>query len=342
MPHQTLPEHPPSPPPFIHNRKQAQHSQYARAALMNKIPATDENAATRPIDLLSRANSQDSVAREPLPQLPPPAVSFAVAEGEPKNLKPAPCQTVRKYSKDGVGHALSDTPFPSAPNSPRIPPNTRSTSTTSVASTPRIKPTTLDIPGLTKSKVSPDGRIAQRDIGSKLVIVMVGLPARGKSYITKKMARYLNWLQHDARIFNVGERRRLAVNAGTHIPAPGDPSYDIKKLDREHLAAQELLNCCNGEGRNDTCGHPPIPSLVLPEPVHGNGTNGVDSHDYASHHARLEAQFGHLERPSSPDEHAKDAAAMEHTAEFFDPQNKSAAMIRESLAMETLNDLLDY
>ncbi|MBE7182233.1 MAG: hypothetical protein INR71_13695, partial [Terriglobus roseus] len=36
---------------------------------------------------------------------------------------------------------------------------------------------------------------------------MVGLPARGKSYITKKLARYMNWLQHDTRIFNVGERR---------------------------------------------------------------------------------------------------------------------------------------
>lgn len=46
--------------------------------------------------------------------------------------------------------------------------------------------TTLDVPGLTKSRVSPDGRIASRDVGAKLVIVMVGLPARGKSYIVKK------------------------------------------------------------------------------------------------------------------------------------------------------------
>ena len=83
----------------------------------------------------------------------------------------------------------------------------------SAASTPRIRPTTLDIPGLTKSKVSPDGKIAQRDVGSKLVIVMVGLPARGKSYITKKMARYLNWSQHDTKIFNVGEKRRVAASA---------------------------------------------------------------------------------------------------------------------------------
>lgn len=76
---------------------------------------------------------------------------------------------------------------------------------------PNSRPLTLDIPGLTKSKVSPDGRIASRDIGAKLVIIMVGLPARGKSYITKKVARYLNWLQHDAKIFNVGHRRRQAA-----------------------------------------------------------------------------------------------------------------------------------
>lgn len=37
---------------------------------------------------------------------------------------------------------------------------------------------------------------------------MVGLPARGKSYITNKLTRYLNWLQHDCRVFNVGNTRR--------------------------------------------------------------------------------------------------------------------------------------
>jgi 6-phosphofructo-2-kinase len=37
---------------------------------------------------------------------------------------------------------------------------------------------------------------------------MVGLPARGKSFIVKKLARYLNWVQHETRVFNAGERRR--------------------------------------------------------------------------------------------------------------------------------------
>ncbi|KAJ9613252.1 6-phosphofructo-2-kinase [Cladophialophora chaetospira] len=39
---------------------------------------------------------------------------------------------------------------------------------------------------------------------------MVGLPARGKSYISKKLARYLNWLQMETRVFNAGQTRRGA------------------------------------------------------------------------------------------------------------------------------------
>jgi 6-phosphofructo-2-kinase len=88
---------------------------------------------------------------------------------------------------------------------------------------------TLDVPGLTRSKVSPDGTIAKRDVESKLVIVMVGLPARGKSYVTKKLCRYLNWQQHDAKIFNVGNTRRNADRTvgPASRPLPDDP--DNKK-----------------------------------------------------------------------------------------------------------------
>lgn len=82
---------------------------------------------------------------------------------------------------------------------------------------------TLNIPGQTSSKVSPDGKIASVDVGSKLVIVMVGLPARGKSYITSKLTRYLNWIQHDCRVFNVGNTRRMDktnVLGPAHRPLP--------------------------------------------------------------------------------------------------------------------------
>ena len=43
------------------------------------------------------------------------------------------------------------------------------------------------------------------------VICMVGLPARGKTYIAKKLARYLNWIGINTRVFNVGEYRRQAT-----------------------------------------------------------------------------------------------------------------------------------
>ena len=37
---------------------------------------------------------------------------------------------------------------------------------------------------------------------------MVGLPARGKTYIAKKLCRYLKWLGLNCKVFNVGEYRR--------------------------------------------------------------------------------------------------------------------------------------
>jgi 6-phosphofructo-2-kinase len=59
-----------------------------------------------------------------------------------------------------------------------------------------------------KSVLSSEIQRPKVDMSAKLVIVMVGLPARGKSYVTKKVCRYLNWLQHDTKIFNVGNQRR--------------------------------------------------------------------------------------------------------------------------------------
>ncbi|KAI9803942.1 MAG: hypothetical protein M1833_000223 [Piccolia ochrophora] len=219
--------------------------------------------------------------------------------------------------RDGVGGALTDTPSTTAPNTAPSSPSIKPHRKDSASSTPRIHPTTLDIPGLTKSKVSPDGRIAKRDIGSKLVIVMVGLPARGKSYITKKTARYLNWLQHDTRIFNVGERRRVAAGrTTTRVMRSGyfdghsiDITSDKGELDPTTLAAQILVN-----------GEPTIQSPTfegLPPPA--------------------QALYG----GGNPEETPADEA-MDQSAGFFDPSNLKAAQLREQVALATLDDLLDY
>ncbi|CAJ2511558.1 Uu.00g071830.m01.CDS01 [Anthostomella pinea] len=120
-----------------------------------------------------------------------------------------------------------------APGSPRIPPIRQN----SGSQTPRVRPhaTTLSIPGMTRSLISPDGRIADRDVAAKLVIIMVGLPARGKSYITKKLRRYLAWQQHNTKIFNVGNRRRIA-NVASPMKQRDNP------MDTPRQAATLLLN----------------------------------------------------------------------------------------------------
>ncbi|XP_048692630.1 6-phosphofructo-2-kinase/fructose-2,6-bisphosphatase 3 isoform X5 [Caretta caretta] len=73
-------------------------------------------------------------------------------------------------------------------------------------------------------------RLPRRSCGPQLtnsptVIVMVGLPARGKTYISKKLTRYLNWIGVPTKVFNVGEYRREAVK---HYS-----SYDFFRPDNE-------------------------------------------------------------------------------------------------------------
>lgn len=48
----------------------------------------------------------------------------------------------------------------------------------------------------------------------RIAIVMVGLPARGKTHICVSMARYLQWLGVKTRIFHLGDYRRATVGDG--------------------------------------------------------------------------------------------------------------------------------
>ncbi|CAJ2652594.1 unnamed protein product [Trifolium pratense] len=61
------------------------------------------------------------------------------------------------------------------------------------------------------------GAIADQMLGPKedkhLAIVMVSLPARGKTFTAAKLTRYLRWLGHNTKHFNVGKYRRLKHGA---------------------------------------------------------------------------------------------------------------------------------
>jgi adenylylsulfate kinase-like enzyme len=58
------------------------------------------------------------------------------------------------------------------------------------------------------------GAITTLGLEQPLVIAMVGLPARGKSYIVKMIRRYLRWIGFETEVFNVGNYRRKIGLAG--------------------------------------------------------------------------------------------------------------------------------
>lgn len=59
---------------------------------------------------------------------------------------------------------------------------------------------------------SPERNVIAR---GRLAIIMVGLPARGKTFTAVKLARFLRWLGHKTRHFNVGEYRRKYMGKTT-------------------------------------------------------------------------------------------------------------------------------
>ncbi|KAI9759128.1 MAG: hypothetical protein M4579_002575 [Chaenotheca gracillima] len=334
----------PSYAPPVPVRRQSQHSVIAKS-VMNHLPIPN-------VDVTRAAEFENPMVHR---ALGPPARG-PIAKSPPRSVRDnslGPGVNVPgSISKDGTGASLTDTPLPSAPgsesSSPRIPPLRQN----SGSSTPRIRPTTLDIPGLTRSKASPDGRIASRDIGAKLVIVMVGLPARGKSYITKKVARYLNWLQHDTRIFNVGERRRVAA---------GDPGKIV--WDRPSKARSNSTRPRTGLTADGTSSLKdqlkPLPNIADTSPSEEFHPRSPDFEalpppanyqDWAdARHRRAVSDSVMQDQASAPTQTSttttkpeSDRESMEQSADFFDPQNVRAARIREQAAMSTLDDVLDF
>jgi len=140
---------------------------------------------------------------------------------------------------------------------------------------------------------------------SQLVLVLVGMPARGKSFISAKLYSYLSWSGYRVRVFNVGAHRRRK----------GSSSSKDK--------AQALA-----------------PKKKKPPPPHpGNNTNdngtpsqqtpGIDEttppEDDVQKPGVLE-----LTRSANSD------------ASFFDSSNAAAKAQREAIAMEVLDSALDW
>ena len=177
-------------------------------------------------------------------------------------------------------------------------------------------------------------------------------------YVTKKISRYLNWLQHDTRIFNVGERRRVAARGSSRQPTPAKPTNGFRRdfdfrpsvitgslngiLNQKTVPGSPTLAPgirVNGrdvdhEGANDLL---PPPAMDTDESAcpesHRVPPDGTE--DSLSKRRSIEALRVNTDDQLEPE-------VLEQTADFFDPENTKAAHIREQVAEETLDELLDY
>lgn len=80
-------------------------------------------------------------------------------------------------------------------------------------------------------------------VNSPHVIAMVGLPARGKTYISKKLSRYLNWIGINTKVFNLGEYRRHATDAYRSHEF-FRPDNEKAMAIRQHCAEMALEDVC--------------------------------------------------------------------------------------------------
>ncbi len=91
--------------------------------------------------------------------------------------------------------------------------------------------------------------------GDKMVVVMVGLPARGKTYIARKLAHYFRFFQGaPAEVFNVGNYRRKISGAAQKADF-FDTNNEQGKRERQQAAdaamqaAKAFMNAGNEQGR---------------------------------------------------------------------------------------------
>ncbi|KAJ3106149.1 hypothetical protein HDU97_006966 [Phlyctochytrium planicorne] len=248
----------------------------------------------------------------------------------------------------------------------------------------------------------------KNDLGPKLIIVMVGLPARGKSY--------LSWCGFNTRVFNVGNRRRVM---GSDNPLGGPPAEDShhdesgrpppvpSPTPRNPLEAPTLVlpaslvpppihpsrpdsSSSNASSQNfklhvpisdmpgsgsfmmspisSTPNSPdqpgleaPVPRRPVPSPLSLDVTPASpDTEDATERNEDLDkvgegragAQNAEQKKRKQASTRDADLAAhspvvvsapgTSHDAAFFDPKNENAKAIRERLAMDTLDEAIDW
>jgi len=100
---------------------------------------------------------------------------------------------------------------------------------------------------LTLAKIKHRLRLTKRD--NRLVIVLVGLPGRGKSFIARKLQNFLNWRGSECRVFNVGKYRRIAAagNCGADFFDSKNERGNELRQKSASLAMEDMLRWLDNE-----------------------------------------------------------------------------------------------
>ncbi|KAH6684157.1 6-phosphofructo-2-kinase/fructose-2, 6-biphosphatase-like protein 2 [Halenospora varia] len=75
----------------------------------------------------------------------------------------------------------------------------------------------------------------------RIAIVLVGLPARGKTHISVSLCRYLQWLGVKTRVFHLGDYRRATMGPGADVP---DDYFFINASAASVMLRQKILKRC--------------------------------------------------------------------------------------------------
>lgn len=87
--------------------------------------------------------------------------------------------------------------------------------------------------------------------GRQIAIVLVGLPARGKTFTSAKLTRYLRWLGHETKHFNVGKTRRtkFGTNQSAEFFRPDNPEGLEARNEMAALDMEDMLSWMQDGGQ---------------------------------------------------------------------------------------------
>lgn len=88
----------------------------------------------------------------------------------------------------------------------------------------------------------PSTLIQREGDREKLLLVLVGLPARGKTYISRKLTRYLQWIGYNTSAFNVGSYRRKKY--GTDLDFTFFDPNNAEGVEQRKVCAEAALSDC--------------------------------------------------------------------------------------------------